>query len=109
MGNIVDISKKRTNEPTFLHIGENKTYLVNTKRKAVEKVMEIINEKGDNLTAEDMNKILKIAIGEEAFKEIDEDEDMYYSDYQLIIKSIMAIISGTSLEEFEKRFQDATK
>lgn len=103
MGQIIDISSKLTNEPKFLVIDKDHQYKVDDRKNTVLKALQIM-ENGAN-DANEMDKLLELVLGSKALKEINE-MDINFEGYVVIVKAVMSIISGTPLEEFDKRFQE---
>lgn len=77
--------------------GEQKTYDVDDRRKTMKKVQEVINGAKDD---EQDEKILEIVLGKAAAKEIC-DSDISIKDFNALIKTIMSIITGETVEQLE--------
>ncbi len=102
MARIIDITGKLTNEKPVIRISDDLQFEVNTSKNAVIRVQTIIN---DNLSdIELMDESLKILIGEEAYKRLDELE-LNIADYKTVYTAVMACINNESFEDAEKRFQ----
>jgi hypothetical protein len=100
----LDISKRISNEPTFLHISDTMEYKVDDSKNTVFKIMEMWND--DKIAEfEKLDNTIKLALGKKAYDEI-EKAGFSIDAYKTIAISIMAVISGVTLEEMESRFQD---
>ena len=77
--------------------GEQKVYDVDDRRKTMKKVQTILNGVKDD---EQDEKILEVVLGKAAAKEIC-DSDINIRDFNALIKTIMSIITGESVEQLE--------
>lgn len=112
MGNIIDISKKITNELPMIRISDTQIYSVNNRKNTIlnlqamiqeaerkaEKAGETVNEMAL------MNKAMEMLIGAKAAEEI-EKMDLPLPEYKMIYHAIMAAATGSDMEEVESRFQ----
>lgn len=107
MGKVVDISSKLKNEETFLKIGE-KTYKVDTRKNTVMEIMEQIekmqNENNDMASFKFADDVVKKALGVKGYNEIAK-QDIDMADYMIVVKGVMAAITGTSFEELDQSFR----
>lgn len=100
----LDISKRISNEPNFLHISDTMEYKVDDSKNTVFKIMEMW-EKEKMSEFEKLDKTIELALGKVAYKEID-NANFTIDQYKTVAMAIMAMISGQTLEELEARFQD---
>lgn len=105
MSKVIDISGKLSREPIFINIGDNLTFKVDDRKNTIMEVLQLVDGSNDPSY---MDEVVKKLLGKEAFKQI-EALELSLNDYTVIFKALMAIVSGTSYEEFDKRFQNATK
>ena len=105
MGKIIDISSKLVNEPKFLQVAEGKTYKVDDRKNTVLKLNELLD--GSNDSAKNIDKAIKIGLGEKAFKEI-EAMDLSIVAYQSLFIGMMALMMDKDYEEMEKTFRNTT-
>ena len=103
--NVLDISAKIDDLPKCLKLSEDKKFVIKEDRKTVMKVMALT--KKAEMTNEDMDEVVKLLLGEDGFAELD-SMNLSYKNYITVVKGMMALISGNSLEEFEERFQNAS-
>ncbi len=112
MGQIIDISKRITNELPVVRITEELTVTVNNRKNTIMSMQAMINEttkkarEGDGTfdELEMMNKSLEMLIGKKKTEEIDK-LDLPFPEYKLVYQAIMAAATDSSLEEVEKRFR----
>lgn len=100
----VDISKHLENSIKFVKIGPSADDVlkVDDNKNTVIKIQEIINKDDSNTGIE---KALKLAVGEEGMKKI-EEMNLSFSAYQNVFIGVMAAISAKSYEEMEKQFRN---
>lgn len=103
MGKIIDISSKLVNEPKFLQVAEGKTYKVDDRKNTVLKLNELLD--GSDGSAKNIDKAIKIGLGEKAFKEI-EAMDLSIVAYQSLFIGMMALMMDKDYEEMEKTFRN---
>ena len=103
----VDISQHLEDAPKFLKIGpgDDNVYKVDDRKNTVLKIQEILN---NDSSSKGIDKALKLALGDEAVKKINE-MDLSMSAYQNIFIGMMAAISSQKFEEAEKQFRDSRK
>lgn len=77
--------------------GEQKLYSIDDRRKTMKKVQAIIDSGADDDKDE---KILEVVLGKAAAKEIC-DSDISIKDFNGLVKTIMSIITGESVEQLE--------
>lgn len=101
----VDISQHLEDAPKFLKLGpgDDNVFKVDDKKNTVLKIQEILNK---DSSSEGIDKALKLALGEDAVKKINE-MDLSMSAYQNIFIGVMAAISSQSFEEAEKQFRES--
>ncbi|MCR4670583.1 MAG: hypothetical protein K5643_05260 [Saccharofermentans sp.] len=104
MGRVINISNKLDREPRFLIIDEKHKYKVDCTKNAMLKVMAL--ENGDDL--EQINEILKILLGNEAIKQI-EDMNLPFDNWVTIMKAAMAVAMNKDLEDIEDDFRTDTE
>ncbi len=110
MAQVIDITKRITNELPMVRITDQLVVTVNNRKNTILNMQAMIQEVQKN--TEDgtynevtlMNKSLCMLIGEKAVAEI-EKMDVPYPEYKVIYQAVMAAATGTELEEVEKRFQ----
>ena len=97
------------NEKPFVMIDENHTYTINTSKTNVMAIMALYDEyekKDSNKeNMELIDKVIKTALGEAALNYINES-NMTFEAVELIIEAIMAGISGSEIEDIEKKTQE---
>jgi enoyl-CoA hydratase/carnithine racemase len=107
MSKVYDISKKITNERPTLKLGEGKAYEIDDRKNT----MLLLGQKVKESDTEDikvLDEIVKMALGEEAAKEID-DMELSVTSYQCIVIAIMAAVAGEEYEAAEARFRKEAK
>ena len=105
MGKIIDISSKLVNEPKFIQVAEGKTYKVDDRKNTVLKLNDLLD--GSDGSAKNIDKAIKIGLGEKAFKEI-EAMDLSIVAYQSLFIGMMALMMDKDYEEMEKTFRNTT-
>jgi len=103
MSKMIDISAKLTNERPKLKLAEDKIYEIDDRKNTVLQ----LNQKMQQADLEDLtfiDELIKMMLGEEAAKEIDE-MDLSLSAYQNIMVAIVAAVTGESFEVAEARFR----
>lgn len=100
MNNIIDTKDLIEFGEEFpkLAIG-TKLYPVNDLKETADKIDEVL--KNEKITNKD-NEVLKLALGEEAVKEIMAMK-IKASGYITLVQLVMATIQGVTLEEFKKQ------
>lgn len=112
MGQIIDISKKITNELPMVQITEELIVTVKNRKNDIMNMQAMIQEeqrkaeKGDGQFNEIkmIEKSLRMLVGEKAANEI-EAMDLPLPDYKTVYTAVMAAATGSSLEEVEKLFR----
>ena len=87
---MIDISKKLSNDKPVIKVAEGKEYNIN-------------NSKNNKNELAAMDKVVKLALGQNAFQEI-ESMELSFADYKVLFIGIMAGVSDQSYEEVEKNF-----
>ena len=98
MAKIINISDKLSFEKPCIQVGE-KTYTVNDSLETVMKFEEVYGD-GDTTS---MLECLKVALGKEAYKELD-FEKMSFRNIQVWFLAINAAMQDLTYEETESRF-----
>ena len=98
---MIDISKKLSNEKPILKIAEGKEYKVNNSKNTMLLIDQQMRS-GEN-EVESMDYVIRLTLGEKAFKEI-ESMEMPFSDYKILFIGVMAAVSGQTYDEVEKTF-----
>ena len=101
MGRVINIANKLDREPRFLVLDETHKYKVNSTKNAVVKVMSL---DGGN-DSEQLDEILKILLGNQAFKEI-EGMELPYDNWVTIVKAAIAVATNKDFEEVDAEFRD---
>jgi len=83
--------------------GEERLYDIDDRRKTMKQVQTILE---DSEIAEKDEAILAIVLGEKAAKEII-DSDISMKDFNYLVKQIMAIITGETVEQLEANAKNA--
>ena len=102
MSKLYTLDGKLLTETPEIRVGE-KIYPVDNRQKTVKKLMALNVEKAD-LDAQ-IDAVLKLAFGPEAFREID-GMDLPFPAYQKLFELVMAAVTGEEPEEIEARFQE---
>lgn len=103
MGKIYDITEKLTNDNPIIKIGE-KTYRVNNSKNTFLQIQKYTETNKEDA----IDIIIKLALGEEAFNEIEEMQ-LSMNSYKNIITAIMAAVMEMEFDEAEKHFRNTTK
>ena len=91
MGRVINIANKLDREPRFLVVDDTHRYKVNCTKNVVMKVM-------------DLDEMLKLLIGGEALREI-EEMGLPYDNWVIIMKAAVAIATNKSYDEVENDFR----
>ncbi len=86
-----------------IRIGD-KVYPVDDRVKTVKKIMKLYENNKDQ-SIDDAQKVLEIAFGAEAAKEIDGLE-LPFAAYQQLMQLVMSAMTGEEPEKAEERFQE---
>lgn len=103
MAKLYTLDHKLLTDTSEIRIGE-KIYAVDNRTKTVKKIQEISQEITDKDPYSGMEKVLELAMGAKAAKEIDE-MDMPFPAYQKMFELVMAAVTGEEPEEIAGRFQ----
>lgn len=121
MSKNIDISMKISNKAPTVTVVEGVVLTVNNRKnnillmqaevkkrsKEAEKLAKEATERGEeyesNTEMELMDFTLKALVGEKGFNEI-EELDLPFPEYKVVYKTIMAVATGTEVEE--ERFQE---
>lgn len=102
MAKLYTLDHKLLTDTPEIRIGE-KIYAVDNRQKTVKKIQEVSKTiKEDPYTG--MDKVLELAVGAKAAKEIDE-MNMPYPAYQKMFELVMAAVTGEEPETVAERFQ----
>ncbi len=109
MGRAYDIAERMrvVNEKPVVKIDEDHSYKINTGKSAVLYINAVSRDKEKD-EFEMMDDIIKVALGQEAFDYITE-QDMPMASIALIVNVIMAAIADVSLEEVEETEKNQKK
>lgn len=109
MARVYDIISRleNGNQKPVVKIDADHEFKINNSKAAAFRMMALSE---DNKIKEDerIEKIIKVGLGEEAFKYI-ESLDLSMPNYNLIINTIMAAIGDVDLEEMEKEVKKGRK
>ena len=97
MGKLYTIDGKLLTNTPEIRIGD-KVYPVDSRTSTVKKLMKIDQD--------DMDAILKLAFGDKAAKEIDE-QDIPFAAYVQQVKVVVAAMTGEDEDVVDARFQQA--
>lgn len=103
MGRVINIANKLDREPRFLIVDETHKYKVDCTKNAVTKVMALEGTDKDQI-----DEIITILLGKEAFKEI-EKMDLPYDNWVIIMKGAIAVAVNKDLDDVEEDFREETK
>ena len=101
MGRVINIANKLDREPRFLILDDTHKYKVDCSKNAVLKIMSL--EEGKD--AEQMDMIIKILLGNAAFKEIDE-MGLPFDNMMIIMKAALAVAMNKNYDDVEADFRD---
>jgi hypothetical protein len=114
MAQIIDITKRITNELPMVKITDDIVVTVNNRKNTILNMQAMVQEvqkKSKDGTFDEvglMTKSLEMLIGAKATKEV-EDMDLPLPEYKTVYQAVMAAATGSTLEEVEGRFQDTEK
>ena len=100
MGRVINISNKLDREPRFLVLDDNHKYKVDCTKNAVIKVMDL--DSGSD--HEQLDQILKILLGDKAFKEI-EEMNLPYDNWVIIVKASIAVATNKDFDDVDADFR----
>lgn len=104
MAKLYTLDHKLLTDTPEIRIGE-KVYAVDNRTKTVKKIQEASKEIGNDDPYSGMDKVLELAMGDKAAKEIDE-MDMPFPAYQQMFELVMAAVTGEEPETVAERFQN---
>ena len=93
---MIDISKKLSNDKPVIKIAEGKEYKINNSKNTMLLINQEMQNNKNELAA--MDKVVKLALGQNAFQEI-ESMELSFADYKVLFIGIMAGVSDQSYEE----------
>ena len=96
---MIDISKKLSNDKPVIKVAEGKEYKINNSKNTMLLINQEMQNNKNELAA--MDKVVKLALGQNAFQEI-ESMELSFADYKVLFIGIMAGVSDQSYEEVEK-------
>ncbi len=104
MAKLYTLDEKLLADTPEIRVGD-KMYPVDNRQKTVKKLMGInAKETNGQQVSEQMDEVLKLALGPKAFGEIDR-MDLPFPAYQKLFELVMAAMTGEDAEEMEERFQ----
>lgn len=103
MAKMYTLDHKLLTETPEIRIGE-KIYAVDNRQKTVRKIQEVSKDISNEDPYTGMDKVLELAMGAKAAKEID-DMDMPFPAYQQMFELVMAAVTGEEPEAVASRFQ----
>lgn len=108
MGRVINIGNKLDREPRFLVIDEEHRYKVDCRKNTIIQFMELSDQIDSDTNVADSMKAMddgiKMLIGEEAFKEL-EEMDLHFDEWQLIFQAATAVALNKDLEDVEADFR----
>lgn len=104
MAKLYTLDHKLLTDTPEIRIGE-KVYAVDNRTKTVKKIQAVSKEIGSDDLYTGMDKVLELAMGAKAAKEIDE-MDMPFPAYQQMFELVMAAVTGEESETVAERFQN---
>ena len=111
MGKLYTLDGKMLTETPELRVGE-KIYPIDNRQKTVAKLMSVTQGFKKDGSAEDstegLYKVMELAFGKAAAKEID-DANIPYPAQLRLLELVMAAVTGEEPDEVDKRFQAAQK
>ena len=107
MAKLYTLDHKLLTDTPEIRIGE-KIYAVDNRQKTVKRIQEASKEIGNDNPYEGMDKVLEMALGAKAAREIDE-MNMPYPAYQRMFELIMAAVTGEDPDTISERFQDGSE
>lgn len=102
MGKLYTLDQKLLTNTPEIRIGE-KIYPIDDRTKTVMKATKL-----DTANVENVSKILELALGQKAAKEV-EEMNLPFAAYQQLLEIIIAAMTGEEPEAVAARFQEAEK
>ena len=107
MATVLDITSKLQKEEKVLKIGEQEFHIDDTKTAVMKATAAIEStEEGGTAGFSAIDKALEFLIGKEGVEKLD-CMKLNFKGYQSVFIAVMSLVSGTSYEEAEQRFQNA--
>jgi hypothetical protein len=107
MATVLDITSKLQKEEKVLKIGEQEFHIDDTKNAVMKATAAIEStEEGGTAGFSAIDKALEFLIGKEGVEKLD-GMNLNFKGYQSVFIAVMSLVSGTSYEEAEQRFQNA--
>ena len=109
MARVYDIISRleNGNQKPVVKIDKDHEFKINNSKAAAFKIMSLADD--ENVKEDErLEKIIKVGLGEEAFKYI-ESLKLSMPNYTLVINTIMAAIGDVELEEIEKEAKKERK
>lgn len=103
MAKLYTLDQKLLTDTPEIRIGE-KIYAVDNRQKTVKKIQAASREIDGADPYTGIDKVLELALGPTAAKEIDE-MDLPYPAYQRMFELVMAAVTGEEPEKISERFQ----
>ena len=100
MGKLYTLDQKLLTNTPKIRIGE-KIYPIDDRTKTVMKATKL-----DTANVENVSKILELALGQKAAKEV-EEMNLPFAAYQQLLEIIIAAMTGEEPEAVSARFQEA--
>lgn len=107
-GKVISISNKLDREPHFIEIDE-KLYKVDTSKNAVLRFFELQkkSEAGEVTDVEVIDRAIKLFLGNEAFKEIEEkNAEFSFENWKVIYLACLSSAMNKTYEEMEESFRN---
>lgn len=104
MAKMYTLDHKLLTETPEIRIGE-KIYAVDNRQKTVMKIQAAAKEISNDDPYSGIEKVLEMALGVKAAREIDE-LNMPYPAYQKMFELVMAAVTGEEPDVIAERFQD---
>ena len=106
MAKLYTLDHKLLTDTPEIRIGE-KIYAVDNRTKTVKKIQAASKEINEDDPYSGMDKVLELAMGAKAAKEIDE-MDMPFPAYQQMFELVMAAVTGEEPDVIAERFHGET-
>ena len=102
MGKLYTLDGKLLVETPEIRVGD-KCYAVDNRKKTVDKALKLMNDGAQDM--ERIDKVLELALGREAVKELNAQE-LPWPAYQKLFELLMAAMTGEEPEDVADRFQE---